>query len=168
MRGGLVQNVFSSPSRLQRPRSSPHRSASRRQAKNALLYAVHRISRSLDRSGSAAVSSSSKSRPKTAPPTSPSGNRATSEDQAPPRDPRRGSLFSLTWRFFVSDRFASPVEKPSRRISDYPMPARAGSKEAAVPPILPRGMSALARAGLDSRATKSAPPRPAARRLRRP
>jgi hypothetical protein len=61
-----------------------------------------------------------------------------------------------------------PVQKPSRPISDHPMPARAGSKEAAVPPILPRGMSALARAGLDSRATKSAPPRPAARRLRRP
>ena len=108
-----------------------------------LIYAVHRITRSSERSGFAAASSSSRSRPRTVPPTSLSGNRATSERQRPAADPCGGAfLRHHPFRCRTDPCSPFPVQKPSRRISDHPMPARVGSRRPRCPQFLPRGMSA--------------------------
>ena len=110
----------------------------------------------------AAASSSSTSRPKTAPPTSPSGNRATSEHYRPAA-PRRG--------FFAQPPLLSNDPSPAvEAVSpDFPIiPCRPAPVQGGACPQFCRAERARQRAGLASHATKSAPPRPASRRLWRP
>jgi hypothetical protein len=70
----------------------------------------------------------------------------------------------------LKSRTGAPACPSGIRLAGFSIvPCRTGPPQGcAVPPILPSARGAPARASSSSRSTKSAPPRPAARRLRRP
>ena len=99
----------------------------------------------------------------TAPPTSPCGSRATADGKAPPRATAAGFSTAQKASMRLAPVAAASGGSLSRRISQPTGSNRTASRMRGAPNFAERKARAFARR-LSPRSTKSAPPRPAARR----